>query len=58
MRALKGKRRAARDDPGPYARDAARFAKLSASLADTEARLAAAEDQWLTLELMREEVEG
>ena len=58
MRAQKGRLQAALDDPGLYARDPARFAKLSAGLADAEGKLAAAEDQWLTLELIREEVEG
>ncbi len=35
-----------------------RFAKLSAALAEVDARHAAAEEEWLTLEMMREEIEG
>jgi ABC transport system ATP-binding/permease protein len=45
-------------DPALYARDAARFAALSAALARGEAELAAAEEEWLRLELLREEIEG
>ncbi|HUN50927.1 MAG TPA: hypothetical protein VMU42_07415, partial [Candidatus Sulfotelmatobacter sp.] len=45
-------------DPGFYARDAGAFAKASSALATASAELAAAEDQWLTLELLREELEG
>ncbi|RVU19470.1 ABC-F family ATP-binding cassette domain-containing protein [Methylobacterium oryzihabitans] len=52
------KLRAALDDPGLYARDPARFAKVSTTLATTEADLAAAEERWLTLEMLREELGG
>jgi ABC transport system ATP-binding/permease protein len=41
-----------------YARDPARFSKLSEGLAKTETDLAAAEDEWLELEMLREEIEG
>ncbi|RYB05671.1 ABC-F family ATP-binding cassette domain-containing protein [Lichenibacterium ramalinae] len=58
MRARKAKAQATLDDPGLYGRDPARFAKLSASLADLDGKLAAAEEQWLTLEMMREGLEG
>ncbi len=61
MEDLRGQRvklQAALDDPGLYARDPKRFAKLSASLADVDSRHAAAEEEWLTLEMMREEIEG
>jgi ATP-binding cassette subfamily F protein uup len=58
MRIARGKLRAALDDSGLYARDPARFARLSASLADTEAMLAAAEEEWLMLEMRREEIGG
>ena len=58
MRAQRAKLQAALDDPGLYGRDPARFAKLSAALADTDAKLAVAEDEWLMLELMREDLEG
>jgi ABC transport system ATP-binding/permease protein len=37
-----------------YARDPARFEKASAMLADAETGLAAAEDRWLALEMLRE----
>ena len=58
MRAQRAKLQAALDDPGLYGRDPGRFAKLSAALADTDAKLATAEEEWLMLELMREELEG
>ena len=58
MRAQRAKLQAALDDSGLYARDPGRFAKLSAALADTDSKLAVAEDEWLALELMREELEG
>ena len=58
MRVQRAKLQASLDDPGLYGRDPKRFAKLSASLADIDARHAAAEEEWLTLEMMREEIEG
>jgi len=45
-------------DPGLYARDAEAFADKSARLAAVEAELAAAEEKWLELEILREEIEG
>jgi ATP-binding cassette subfamily F protein uup len=45
-------------DPGLYARDPAGFAKASTTLADIEQAKSAAEDEWLALELKREEIEG
>ena len=45
-------------DPGFYARDAGAFAKATAAFAAAGAELAAAEERWLTLELLREELEG
>ncbi|HWK32175.1 MAG TPA: ABC transporter ATP-binding protein, partial [Hyphomicrobium sp.] len=45
-------------DPGLYARDAKAFADKSARLAAIEADLAAAEEKWLELEILREEIEG
>ena len=45
-------------DPGLYARDRARFDKASDLLARAEADLAASEEQWLALELLREELLG
>ncbi len=44
-------------DPQLYARDPAGFAKASAKLSEAEAGRAAAEDEWLRLELLREEME-
>jgi ATP-binding cassette subfamily F protein uup len=44
-------------DPEFYARDAAGFAKTSAALSTAEADRAAAEDEWLRLELLREDME-
>ena len=58
LRALKARLQAALADPGLYARDAGRFAKLSQNLADVEARLGSLEDEWLELEMLREEVDG
>lgn len=42
------------DDSGLYARDPARFEKASTMLAQAETELAAAEDRWLELEMLRE----
>ncbi|RYC29519.1 ABC transporter ATP-binding protein [Lichenibacterium minor] len=58
MRDQRAKLQSGLDDPGLYARDPKRFAKLSASLADIDARHTAAEEEWLMLEMMREEIEG
>jgi ATP-binding cassette subfamily F protein uup len=41
-------------DPDLYARDPARFEKASATLAQAETELAAAEDRWLELEMLRD----
>lgn len=45
-------------DPDLYSRDPEGFTMMSADLEAAEARLAAAEEEWLALELLREEVEG
>ncbi len=45
-------------DPGLYARDRARFDRLTAEAAKAQSDLAAAEEQWLALEMLREEIEG
>ena len=45
-------------DPDLYARDAAGFARTGERLAKATAELAAAEEHWLELELLREEMEG
>ncbi|MEJ0041880.1 MAG: ATP-binding cassette domain-containing protein [Rhizomicrobium sp.] len=43
--------------PGLYARDAKAFAALSAELAQAQHDLAAGEERWLELEMLREEIE-
>ena len=58
LRTVKARLQAALDDAGLYGRDPDRFAKLSAALAETEAKLSEAEEEWLNLELLREEIEG
>ncbi len=45
-------------DPDLYARDQKVFAETSGSLAAALSELAAAEEQWLELEILREEIEG
>ena len=44
------------DDPTLYARDRAAFDKASAALTDKQGKLAAAEDKWLELEMLRQEL--
>ena len=46
------------DDPGLYARDRKAFDEASAALAAAQAELAAAEEKWLELEILREDVAG
>ena len=46
------------DDPTLYSRDPAAFEKASKALADVERSLGDAENRWLELEQMREEIEG
>lgn len=46
------------DDPELYARDREKFSRTSESAAAAQAELAAAEEKWLELEIMREEIEG
>jgi ABC transport system ATP-binding/permease protein len=45
-------------DPTLYSRDPALFQKASASLSALQGELAAAEDRWLELEMLREELGG
>jgi ATP-binding cassette subfamily F protein uup len=45
-------------DPKFYQRDRAGFEKVTSDLGETQRKLAAAEEQWLELELMREEMAG
>ena len=49
---------AAMADPQLYARDPAKFEATSAALAKTQGQLDAAEEEWLRLEILREELEG
>ena len=45
-------------EPGLYNRDRARYDKAAALLADLQSRQALNEDNWLRLEMLREETEG
>ena len=45
------------DDPNLYAKDRRTFDQASAAIATAQAELAAAEDRWLELEMLREEIE-
>ena len=45
-------------DPQFFAKDAAKFAATAAELEKTQAELAKAEEDWLALEMLREEIEG
>jgi ABC transport system ATP-binding/permease protein len=44
-------------DPDLYARDPARFRAITEALAVARAELVEAEEQWLRLEMLREEIE-
>jgi ATP-binding cassette subfamily F protein uup len=46
------------DDPQFYARDRIGFEKVTASLGALQQKIAAAEEQWLELEVLREEIAG
>jgi ATP-binding cassette subfamily F protein uup len=46
------------DDPDLYARDPKAFAETSAALAAAQSDLAVAEEKWLQLEILREEIEN
>jgi ABC transport system ATP-binding/permease protein len=46
------------DDPQFYARDRAGFEKISAALGELQQQIAALEEQWLELEILREELAG
>ena len=45
-------------DPQFYARDRAAFEKVTATLGELQLKIAAAEEQWLQLEILREELAG
>jgi ATP-binding cassette subfamily F protein uup len=46
------------DDPHFYARDRAAFKEVSTALGELQRKIAAAEEQWLALEMLREEFAG
>jgi ATP-binding cassette subfamily F protein uup len=46
------------DDPDLYSRDPNRFNDVSTALANAQSELAASEERWLELEIMREEIES
>ncbi len=46
------------DDAGLFARDPGGFAKIAADLAAAQSAVAAREDEWLALEILREEADG
>jgi ATP-binding cassette subfamily F protein uup len=48
--------RQALEDPTLYERDRRRFDRFTAALAEKEAALVAAEEEWLALEMLREEI--
>ena len=45
-------------DPALYARDRAAFTAATTALAAAQAELATAEEKWLELEMLREDIEG
>ena len=45
-------------DGGLYARDQKKFAALSAKLTDAQTALSESEDRWISLEMLRAEIEG
>ena len=45
------------DDPDLYAKDRKKFEEVSTAIAKAQQELAAAEDRWLELEVLREEIE-
>jgi ABC transport system ATP-binding/permease protein len=51
------KRQRTLDDPDLYRKDRGKFDEASAAIATAQAELAAAEDRWLELEVLREEIE-
>ena len=58
LRAKKAKLQALLDDPDLYTNDPAKFARAGTMLAEIDAELARSEEEWLELEIRREEVEG
>ena len=58
MRAQMGPLQKRLDDSGFYTKDPRGFAKITQQLGDFEAKIAKAEEEWLELEMLREEIEG
>ena len=58
LRAQAEKLEAVMADPGLYARDPAKFESCSADLARIQSEMDAAEEEWLRLEILREELGG
>jgi ATP-binding cassette subfamily F protein uup len=58
LNARRAKLQALLDDPELYEKDAPKFAKASEMFATVESELAAAEEEWLELEIKREAIEG
>ncbi len=58
LRAEIGKHNATLADPNLYAKNPSAFAAASQALTDAEAALVKAENDWLELEMIREELEG
>jgi ATP-binding cassette subfamily F protein uup len=58
LRTRKTKLQALLADSQLYTKDPKRFAEASAALTKTGSELARAEEQWLELEILREEIEG
>jgi ATP-binding cassette subfamily F protein uup len=58
LKAKRAKLQALLDDAELYAKDPAKFAKASEMLASVECELMAAEEEWLELEIKREEIGG
>ena len=57
LHAEAARHRSSLEDPHLYSRDPARFHTVTSALSASEAALAEAEEQWLALELLREELE-
>ena len=58
LRAQKSKLQALLADPILYTKEPKRFAEATAAFTKAESELAEAEERWLQLEILREEVEG
>jgi ATP-binding cassette subfamily F protein uup len=58
LRGLMAKLQLVLDDPDLYAKDPPRFEKASAAFAKAQAELDKAEEEWLELEILREEIGG